>query len=205
MFRSIDPSTTIIVSEPALARRQFALDHGATIVINPSGSEPATVIEAVMKATNGIGVDIAFDAAGSQQGLDSALPSIRPRGMYLNIAVFDGSPQINMNLIVMREITLAGKFVFLLRTHFMTHEPIRAIGTAAYNGIHPEMLDAVAAGKFKGMEKLITRKIAIEDLVEKGIMALLHEKDEHGQNTFFFNSFCPLIHLNSTVKILVHP
>jgi threonine dehydrogenase-like Zn-dependent dehydrogenase len=166
VLRSVDPSTTIIVSEPALARRQFALDHGATIVINPSGSEPATVIEAVMKATNGIGVDIAFDAAGSQVGLDSALPSIRPRGMYLNIAVFDGSPQINMNLIVMREITLAG--------------------TAAYNGIHPEMLEAVAAGKFKGIDKLITRKIAIEDLVEKGIMALLHEKDKH-------------------VKILVHP
>lgn len=56
------------------------------------------------------------------------------------------------------------------------------IGTAAYNGIHPEMLEAVAAGKFKGIEKLITRKIPIEDLVEKGIMALLHEKDKHGEN-----------------------
>ena len=48
-----------------------------------------------------------------------------------------------------------------------------AIGTAAYNGIHLEMLDAVAAGKFKGMEKLITRKMAIEDLVEKVIMAMV--------------------------------
>ena len=44
------------------------------------------------------------------------------------------------------------------------------------------MLEAVAAGKFNGIEKLITRKIPIEDLVEKGIMALLHEKDKHGQN-----------------------
>ena len=43
------------------------------------------------------------------------------------------------------------------------------------------MLEAVAAGKFNGIEKLITRKIPIEDLVEKGIMALLHEKDKHGQ------------------------
>jgi len=166
VLRSIDPLTTIVISEPALARRQFALDHGATIVIDPSESESATVVGTVMKATNGIGVDIAFDAAGSQAGLDAALQSIRPRGMYLDIAVFKGSPQINMNLIVMRELTLAG--------------------TAAYNGIHPEMLEAVAAGKFKGIEKLITRKIPIEDLVEKGIMALLHEKDKH-------------------VKILVHP
>jgi hypothetical protein len=83
-------------------------------------------------------------------------------------------------------------------------------GTAAYNGIHPEMLEAVAAGKFKGIEKLITRKIAIEDLVEKGIMALLHEKDKHGQNLiltafsspsnaseFGSQNSCPsLMHLN---------
>jgi threonine dehydrogenase-like Zn-dependent dehydrogenase len=101
---------TVVVSEPALARRQFALDHGATIVIDPSESEPATVVKAVMMATNGIGVDIAFDAAGSQAGLDAALPSIRSRGMYLDIAVFDGSPRVNMNLVVMRELTLAGKF-----------------------------------------------------------------------------------------------
>ena len=80
------------------------------------------------------------------------------------------------------------------------------IGTAAYNGIHPEMLEAVAAGKFKGIEKLITRKIAIEDLVEKGIMALLHEKDKHGQYiNFQSNNLGSLMHLNSAVKILVHP
>ena len=171
--------TTIVVSEPALARRQFALDHGATIVIDPSESEPATIVGTVMKATNGIGVDVTFDAAGSQAGLDAGLPSIRPRGMYLNIAVFKGSPQVNMNLIVMRELTLAGKFSSFANTF---HESIFKIGTAAYNGIHPEMLEAVAAGKFGGIEKLITRKIAMEDLVEKGIMALLHEKDKHGQN-----------------------
>jgi threonine dehydrogenase-like Zn-dependent dehydrogenase len=174
--------TTIVVSEPALARRQFALDHGATIIIDPSKSEPATITEVVMKATNGIGVDVAFDAAGSQAGLDAALPSIRSRGMYLNIAVFKGSPQINMNLIVVRELTVTGKFSYFGVT---INKSICKIGTAAYNGIHHEMLEAVAAGKFKGIEKLITRKIAIEDLVEKGIMALLHEKDKHGQNLSF--------------------
>ena len=63
------------MSEPALIRRQFALDHGATIVIDPS--EPTAVVRAVMMATNGIGVDVAFDAAGSQAGIDAALPSLR--------------------------------------------------------------------------------------------------------------------------------
>ena len=75
-------------------------------------SEPGSVVGTVVKATNGIGVDIAFDAAGSQAGLDSALPSIRPRGVYVDIAIFDGSPRVNMNLIVTREITLVGIFFF---------------------------------------------------------------------------------------------
>jgi hypothetical protein len=74
--------------------------------------DPATITEAVLNATNGIGVDVAFDAAGSQEGLDSALPSIRPRGIFLDVGVFEESPRVNMNLIVMREITLAGKFFF---------------------------------------------------------------------------------------------
>jgi hypothetical protein len=43
------------------------------------------------------------------------------------------------------------------------------------------MLESVAAGNFKGIEEFITRKIAVEDVVEKGIMALVHEKDKHGQ------------------------
>ena len=50
------------------------------------------------------------------------------------------------------------------------------------------MLEAVAAKKFKGIEKLITRKIAIEDLVEKGIMALLYEKDKQS-NVFNLKTF----------------
>ena len=42
------------------------------------------------------------------------------------------------------------------------------------------MLEAVADGKFDGIEKLITRRISLEDFVEKGINALIHERDEQG-------------------------
>ena len=43
------------------------------------------------------------------------------------------------------------------------------------------MLKAVAAGKFGGLENLITRRITLEDFVEKGLKALINEKDEHGE------------------------
>ena len=47
------------------------------------------------------------------------------------------------------------------------------------------MLQAVAEGKFNNIDKLITRRIPLEDFVEKGIKALINEKDEHGQHIRF--------------------
>ena len=51
-----------------------------------------------------------------------------------------------------------------------------------YAGDHPELLQAVGQGYFAGLENLITRKIGLEDLVDKGIKGLIHEKDEMGTN-----------------------
>ena len=99
-------------------------------------SHSSSYIALIVPHSTTIGVDVAFDAAGSQAGLDAALPSIRvrPRGMFLDIAVFNESPQIIMNLIVLRELSLAGKLSSFTDT---SCELIFKIGTAAYNGIHP--------------------------------------------------------------------
>ena len=49
-----------------------------------------------------------------------------------------------------------------------------------YAGDHPELLRAVGRGLFVGLENLVSRKIGLEDLVEKGIKGLIKEKDEMG-------------------------
>ncbi|KAF9477659.1 alcohol dehydrogenase GroES domain protein [Pholiota conissans] len=172
VLRSIDPLSTVLVSEPASLRRELALKHGATIAIDPltpseSGSpSPATVPTAALKATNGIGVDVAFDAAGLQASVDAALMSLRPKGTFVNVAIWEFDPKVSMNLILIRELNVTG--------------------TLAYTGIHPELIAAIAAGKITGIEELITKKISIDDVVEKGILSLLNEKE-------------------TQVKILVHP
>lgn len=43
------------------------------------------------------------------------------------------------------------------------------------------MLIAVAARKIVGIEDLITSKIAIEDIIEKGFQALLNDKESQGK------------------------
>ena len=64
----------------------------------------------------------------------------------------------------------------------------------AYADDHPEMLDALAQGRFGDLSSLITRRIPLEDFVEKGINALLHEKDQHGTSV--------LRHLNRVLTFL---
>ena len=50
-----------------------------------------------------------------------------------------------------------------------------------YSNEHPELLQAMAEGRFHNLESLITRRVGLEDFLEKGIKALLNEKDEHGE------------------------
>ncbi|KAF8229168.1 theronine dehydrogenase [Tricholoma matsutake] len=164
VLKSIDPFATIIASEPTTLRRRIARVHGATYALDPA---QVNVHEAVLQITSGIGVDIAFDAAGVQTSIDTAVACVRARGTAVNVAIWGDSPKVEMNPLVLKEITL--------------------IGSIAYDGIHPEVLIAVAAKKIVGIEDLITSKIAIEDIIEKGFQALLNDKS------------------SQVVKILVHP
>ncbi|RDX52373.1 alcohol dehydrogenase GroES domain protein [Lentinus brumalis] len=155
----------IAVSEPALKRRDLAERHGADTVYDPAVAS-ADVPMAIREITGDRGADVVFDCAGTQRTLDTAFQAVRPRGNVVNVAVWENRPTLDIDAVTYKEVTFTG--------------------VMAYDRDHREMLDAVAEGKFKGLEDLITRRIGLEDFVEKGIRALIHEKDQH-------------------VKILVHP
>ncbi|CAA7263286.1 unnamed protein product [Cyclocybe aegerita] len=157
ILRAFGPTSTIVVSEPAQIRRNLASKHGATLVLDPLNPNNP-VDAAVLKATNGVGVDVAFDATGVQAAVDTALLSVRPHGTFVNIAIWEQRPSLDMNLVVFREITVTG--------------------SAVYRGHHPELLEAVASGKLHGLDDLITRKIALENVVDQGFKALINEKDK---------------------------
>ena len=97
------------MSEPALIRRELALKHGATIVIDPLNAP--SVPAAVLAATENIGVHVAFDAAGTQAGLDGALASVRPHGTFVVVAIWSKKPTVDTNLILSREINFTGVFL----------------------------------------------------------------------------------------------
>ncbi|KAF9453404.1 2,3-butanediol dehydrogenase [Macrolepiota fuliginosa MF-IS2] len=155
VLRSIDPSGTIIVSEPAVIRREFALEHGATQVIDPKAEQ----VPAAVKRTVAPGVHLAFDAAGIQASLDACLGSLRQRGTYVNVAIWEATATLDVNVILGKELNFTS--------------------TLGYDRVHPEVIALLAMGKITGIEKLITKRISLNDVVEGGFKCLLNEKEKH--------------------------
>jgi (R,R)-butanediol dehydrogenase / meso-butanediol dehydrogenase / diacetyl reductase len=50
--------------------------------------------------TGGEGVDVCFDAAGVQEAVDTGLKSVKPRGTFVNIALW-GAKKVELDMTVM--------------------------------------------------------------------------------------------------------
>jgi threonine dehydrogenase-like Zn-dependent dehydrogenase len=73
----------VAVSEPTAQRSSLARKLGADIVLNPLKDD---VVAECHRLSNGAqGVDVAFDAAGTERTVAAAIASIRPRGVVVNI------------------------------------------------------------------------------------------------------------------------
>lgn len=114
----------IIVSEVASRRREFAKQFGAHYVLDPIKDD---IVSRVRELCDGSGVNVAFDAAGVQAGLDQAIQSIRARGTLVNIAIWEKTATLTPNWLVFRER--------------------RYMGVATYqDGDFKDVIDAVASG-----------------------------------------------------------
>ncbi|KAL8702924.1 MAG: hypothetical protein Q9201_003904 [Fulgogasparrea decipioides] len=146
----------IIASEVAPGRQEFAKRFGADYVLDPTKDD---IVARVRELCGGVGADIAFDAAGVQAGLDQALKAIRAQGTLVNIAVWEKRAQLQMNDLVFRERKYVGVTTYV-------------------QGDFRHVLDAIAAGTLKP-EPMITGKIQMDQIVEKGFRALTEDKDKH--------------------------
>lgn len=115
----------IIVSEVAPKRREFAKEFGAHYVIDPIRDD---VVAKVLEICDGRGVNVAFDAAGVQAGLDKAILAVRPRGTLVNIAVWERPISFDPNALTFRERNYMGCVTYV-------------------QGDFQEVINAIASGK----------------------------------------------------------
>jgi threonine dehydrogenase-like Zn-dependent dehydrogenase len=101
----------IIVSDVSKRRGDGSKQFGAHHVIDPTKCD---VVHEVANLTGGRGADVAFDAAGVQLGLDTAMQALKARGTLVNIAVWEKRATLQMNDLVFRERHYMGVATYAL-------------------------------------------------------------------------------------------
>jgi threonine dehydrogenase-like Zn-dependent dehydrogenase len=149
------------ISEPTKKRREMVekmnlcgKEGGA---IDPAGKN---VVDVCKEGTDGRGVDVVFDAAGVEIAMKAGMEALKLRGTYVNIAGWKSPFSIPLQFAMQKEVVI--KFSF------------------GNNDLdYKAVVEDFSAGKFGDTEALITRRLPVEELAEKGLEELSRNKDEH--------------------------
>lgn len=113
-------ASRIIVSDPIEERRNAALTFGATDSIDPADVD---VVAASHELTAGIGVDYAFDAAGSARLLEAGLLATRRGGTTVGVGAPGAAESLTINPAVMH-VVLEKKLLGCLFGSANTHREV---------------------------------------------------------------------------------
>lgn len=146
----------VIAVEVADARKRKALELGADVVIDPSVED---AVERIRELTGGEGVEHAFDAAGIEVTLRTAMAATRKGGTVTIISIWEGPVSINPNDIVLSELDVRGTICYTPEDFADTIAMIQdgRISTAG----------------------MITERVALDDVVAAGFDELVNHKDRH--------------------------
>jgi (R,R)-butanediol dehydrogenase/meso-butanediol dehydrogenase/diacetyl reductase len=145
----------VISVEPAAARKAKAPGAGADSVLDPTEVD---IPEAVRELTGGAGADVAFECAGIDEVLASAVASVRPGGTVVNVAIWGHQATFDVNSLVVGEIAV--------------------LGSLAYCNDHTATIGLLRDGKVDAGQ-FITGRIGLDELVDGGFHELINKKEEN--------------------------
>lgn len=146
-------ASEIYAVEVSKERLQKAKELGATSVINPIEEDP---VQKLHELTDG-GVDVAFEVTGVPAVLQQAIDSTAFEGETVIVSIWEKEAGIQPNNIVLKERNVKG--------------------IIAYRDIFPAVMELMKRGYFQA-EKLVTKRIKLDDIVAEGFETLIKEKDQ---------------------------
>jgi Zn-dependent alcohol dehydrogenase len=151
-------ATRIIVSDPVEGRREQASAFGATHLIDPTSDDLG---EAVGEATDGVGVDYAFEAAGRASLVETGIESTRVGGTTVMVGASPIEENVSINAAVLF-MTMQKRLVGSLLGHCWPDRDI------------PLLLDLYRSGRLD-LDGMISHRLGLSQ-VNEGIRRL-HEAD----------------------------
>jgi (R,R)-butanediol dehydrogenase/meso-butanediol dehydrogenase/diacetyl reductase len=138
--------------EMSAVRRSKAVQLGAV------GHDPAAGdVVAAIHAASGGGVDLAFEVTGVPAVLSQCINATHPGGEIVVVSIWESTASFQPNDLVIRERTMRG--------------------TIAYRHVYPAVMALMRRGYFRA-EDLVTDRIGLDDVVERGFERLLAEKSQ---------------------------
>ncbi|KAL1957027.1 hypothetical protein VTO42DRAFT_6404 [Malbranchea cinnamomea] len=155
VLRSLN-ARNIYVSQPSKTRRLHAQSL-ADIVIDP---REENVAQKCRRLTDNKGVDVVFDCAGVQSALNDGMEALTFKGTYVNVALWEIAPVLPPSQFLRKEI--------------------RFIGSMAYDDEDfREVVQAFGEGRYKGVERMITGCITLDNIVKEGFDELASHRNQH--------------------------
>ncbi|MGD9949494.1 MAG: 2,3-butanediol dehydrogenase, partial [Desulfobulbus sp.] len=146
-------ASTVVSIETAAARKKLAKECGADIVLDPLKCD---VIEEVKKLTNGSGADVSFECIGHKDTAPLAVNIIRNHGKAVVVGIFEEPSSFNF-------FSLSGTDKIVIGTLAYTIDDFQGVA------------NLLASGQLKATP-LITGRIQLQDIVEKGFDELVNNK-----------------------------
>jgi len=154
-FARLGGARKIIVIEVSERKRAIAMETGADIVINPL-DEGEALRERIFEMTGGIGADVVFECAGVPSTFQACASLVKSGGQVILVGINDKEVSINPFFLVLWEVELKG-----------------VLGYYDEFGL---VIDFLRRKKIK-TEVLISDRISLESVVEKGFHRLLSSRD----------------------------
>lgn len=145
----------VIATEISSKRKEFARKIGADVVLDPKETD---INKYVLELTDGIGADVAFECVGSEQTLKNCLDLARKGGRVVLVGFSDKPIPISVNELIRTKRSV--------------------IGTLGYGDEFPEAIKLLQETENVSRE-LITAKIKLDEIVEKGYEELIKNRDSH--------------------------
>ena len=148
-------ASKVYMTEKHPVRIAKLLDLGATEVFNVTECD---VMEEMMKRTDGLGVDIAIECTGSESGINLCFDALRKRGMYIQSGLSLGEVKV--------------------RPWQWALKDLRMIGLWCCNPYDYDNIIKLVADKRIDVEKLVTKTIPLDDIVQEGFEVLARNREK---------------------------
>lgn len=139
---------TPLLSEPNPRRRRLAAELGIAVHDPRESSLSDRVREAEPD-----GADACIECAGSEAALAACIGAVRPAGRVVQTGLHPGAIRVDVNDLVLRDITLVGKSGYSVASW-------------------PRVIDLISTGRIPA-ERVVTDVISLDEIVEAGFRYLL--------------------------------